>query len=172
MTRAMTPLGAVVRGMVAGAVGTLAMDAVWYRRYRRGGGTDSFPRWELAIGLDSWENAAAPAQVGRRITEGLFQRELPAKYASPMTNLTHWGYGIGWGGLYGIVAGTAGPLKAYLGLSLGATVWLSSYVVLPLAGLYQPIWKYDLPTLGRDLTAHLTYGGATGVSFAALAVAT
>jgi hypothetical protein len=36
-----------VRGAIAGAVGTAAMDLVWYRRYRGGGGgKDSFLRWE------------------------------------------------------------------------------------------------------------------------------
>ena len=33
-----TPLGAVGRGLAAGAVGTLAMDLLLYARYRRGGG--------------------------------------------------------------------------------------------------------------------------------------
>jgi hypothetical protein len=33
-----TPLGAVGRGLAAGAVGTLAMDLLWYARYRRGVG--------------------------------------------------------------------------------------------------------------------------------------
>jgi hypothetical protein len=33
-----TPLGAVGRGLIAGAVGSLAMDVLWYARYRRGYG--------------------------------------------------------------------------------------------------------------------------------------
>jgi hypothetical protein len=32
-----TPLGAIGRGLVAGTVGSLAMDVLWYVRYRRGG---------------------------------------------------------------------------------------------------------------------------------------
>jgi len=32
---AISPLGAVLRGMVAAAVGTGAMESVWYRRYKR-----------------------------------------------------------------------------------------------------------------------------------------
>jgi hypothetical protein len=38
-------------------------------------------------------------------------------------------------------------------------------VVLPAAGLYQPIWKYDAKTLAKDLSAHLAYGTGTGVAF-------
>jgi site-specific recombinase XerD len=85
----MTPLGAVVRGMLAGAAGTAAMDAVWYARYRKGGGTSGFPEWETAAGLDSFEAAPAPAQVGKRVAEGLLQRELKPRSARLVTNLVH-----------------------------------------------------------------------------------
>lgn len=46
-----TPLGAVARGLVAGAVGTAAMDLVWFARYKRGGGTDKLVDWEFSSGL-------------------------------------------------------------------------------------------------------------------------
>jgi len=164
----LTPLGALARGMLAGAAGTLAMDAVWYRRYRRGGGTEGFLRWELAIGLDSWDRAPAPALAGRRIAEGFLQREIPGRYAWLVNNATHWGYGVGLGGVYGIGAGTVGPRRVYWGVPFGAAVWSSSYVTLPLAGLYKPIWQYDIRTLADDLGAHLVYGAGTAVAFAAL----
>jgi hypothetical protein len=47
------------------------------------------------------------------------------------------------------------------GPALGAVVWASGYVTLPLAGVYEPIWRYDLATLGKDLSAHLVFGTAT-----------
>jgi hypothetical protein len=50
---------------------------------------------------------------------------------------------------------------------VGPVVWLSGYVILPLAGVYQPIWKYDAKTLAEDLSAHLVYGAATSTAFAA-----
>lgn len=170
MPRALSPLGAVVRGLVAGAAGTLAMDLLWYRRARRDGSASSFVSWELATNVDSWDKAPAPAHVGRRLVEGLFQRRLSEGWAMPMTNVMHWAYGIAWGGAYGVGAGTYGPLRAYLGPPFGSAVWLSSYVTLPLMGLYKPIWQYDLPTLGRDWSAHLVYGSTTAVSFAALSL--
>jgi len=34
----MTPLAAVMRGVLAGVVGTVCLDTVGYLRYRRGGG--------------------------------------------------------------------------------------------------------------------------------------
>ena len=36
----MIPLTAVAAGLLAGAVGTVCLDAVHYLKYRRGGGTD------------------------------------------------------------------------------------------------------------------------------------
>ena len=171
MQNSMTPLGAVLRGFVAGAVGTLAMDAVWYTRYRRGGGESGFMDWEFSAGLDSWENAPAPAKVARRLAEGFLQRELPPSRARLTSNLMHWGYGIAWGGLLGIVAGSIdgdSRRRVMVGPPFGFAVWTSSYVTLPLAGLYKPMWKYDVKTLAKDLSAHLAYGTATSTAFAAL----
>jgi hypothetical protein len=115
----LTPMGALARGLLAGAAGTAAMDAVWYARYRRGGGTSSFREWETAAGPDSWESAPAPAQVGRRVVEGLLQRQLRPEAARLMTNLVHWGYGIARGAAYGIVAASTRRPTASHGLLLG-----------------------------------------------------
>ena len=57
---------------------------------------------------------------------------------------------------------------AFLGPPFGAVVWGTSYVILPLAGLYRPIWEYDIGTLWQDLSAHLVYGLATAASFGLL----
>ncbi len=51
----------VIAGAVAGAVGTLAMDLVWWARHRASGGEQSFPEWDVAT-TESFEEAAAPAQ--------------------------------------------------------------------------------------------------------------
>jgi hypothetical protein len=42
----MTPLGTVVKALVAGATGTAAMDALLYARYYRGHGEKGFELWE------------------------------------------------------------------------------------------------------------------------------
>jgi hypothetical protein len=39
----------------------------------------------------------------------------------------------------------------------------------PLLGVYKPIWKYDLETLRKDLSAHLVFGTATAAAFCLLA---
>jgi hypothetical protein len=168
-TRGMTPLGAVARGLVAGAVGTGAMDALLYARYRRAHGKEGFGPWEFSSGLDSWEQAPAPAQVGRRLVEGLFERELPPQRARLVNNITHWAYGILGGVQYGIVAGSLRTPRIRYGLPFGAGVWAAGYVVLPAAKLYQPIWRYDRVTLTKDLSAHLVYGLGTSTVLRLLA---
>jgi hypothetical protein len=40
-TPTLTPVGAIVRGAVAGVAGTAAMDALLFARYRRNGGTST-----------------------------------------------------------------------------------------------------------------------------------
>lgn len=163
-----TPLGAVVRGLVGGAVGTLALDLVAFVQFKRGGGEGDFVAWELAK-LDGWDDAPAPAQVGKRLYEGFTQRQLGSEWATTVNNLTHWGYGIAWGGLYGVLAGSASRPRVRGGLLLGPAVFASSYTTLPAAGLYKPIWQYDLPTLAQDLLRHVAYGLATSSAFRVLA---
>jgi hypothetical protein len=165
----MTPLGAVVRGLVAGAAGTVAMDALLYARYRRGHGEERFEPWEFSSDVDGWEKAPAPAQVGKRLVEGLFERELPPQRARLVNNVTHWAYGILGGVQYGIVAGSLRTPRIRYGLPFGASVWAAGYVVLPAAKLYEPIWKYDRVTLTKDLSAHLVYGLGTATVLRLLA---
>jgi hypothetical protein len=164
----LTPLHAVTRGLVAGAAGTLAMDLLWFYRYKRGGGDSGFFTWEFSIGLDDWSKASAPAQLGKRLFEALFKGELSARWAALTNNVMHWSYGVAWGGLYGLIVGLAVRRRIVWGLPFGSFVWATSYVILPLAKVYKPIWEYDLPTLGKDLSAHLVYGLGTGITFRVL----
>ncbi|MGH9126187.1 MAG: hypothetical protein ACRDZ8_15900 [Acidimicrobiales bacterium] len=164
----MSAVGAIVRGAVAGAVGIVAFDAYNYGLYRSGGGTDAPLAWEFSAGLDSWDHAPAPALVGKRIYEGLLQKELPATSARTVNNVMHWGYGIVWGAQYGILASSL-RRRRLQGQVFGTLVFLSGYAVLPLAKLYKPIWEYDAKVLAKDWSAHLTFGTTTAAAFSVLA---
>jgi hypothetical protein len=161
---ASTPVGVVLRGLVAGAIGTAAMDVCLFARYRRGAGTGRFPEWELSSGLKGWDDAPAPAHVGKRLIEGLFDVDLPARSAPLVNNVTHWAFGMLSGAGYGLIAGSLPRAPIGYGLPFGALVWSGGYVVLPAAKLYEPIWKYDAKTLANDLSAHLVYGLATAAA--------
>jgi hypothetical protein len=161
----MTPLGVIARGLIAGTLGTGAMDTLLFARYKRGGGESDFAAWEFSAGLEGWENAPAPAQVGKRLVEGLFQRELAPERARLVNNVTHWATGLVGAAQYGVVVGSLASRRIGYGVPFGATVWASGYAVLPAVKLYQPIWEYDRKTLANDLSAHLVYGLATAVAF-------
>lgn len=119
----LTPAASIVRGAAAGLAGTLAMDALWYRRYRRGGGEDGFLDWELSSATASYEQAGAPAQVGKRIVEGYLQRELPPASAGMMNNAVHLLTGVAWGATHAIVTTSTRAPRAGTGPVTGATAW-------------------------------------------------
>jgi hypothetical protein len=164
----MTALRSILRGVAASAVGTLAMDTWLYRDYQRGGDNESFPDWEFSAGLDSWEDAPAPARAAKKVLESVLGHDLSPRYARALNNLTHWGFGLATGAGYGLIVGSLGKPRVWYGLPFGAAVWGNGYVVLPQLGVYEPIWKYDLETLGKDLSAHLVFGTATAAAFCVL----
>ena len=101
----MTPLAAVVGGTLAGVVGTICLDTVWYLRYRRGGGRMSPLEWEFGP-VDSWDHAPDPGKVAQRVIEGFTQRKLSDRWAWPISTAMHWGYGSSAAAAYGILAGS------------------------------------------------------------------
>jgi hypothetical protein len=163
----MRTLESIIRGVGASALGTLAMDALLYRRYRDGGGKSEPLAWESSKGVETWDDAPAPALVAKRALEAVTKRKVSPRYARTLNNLTHWGFGLATGAGYGLLVG---PRKHSLwyGAPFGTTVWAGGYVVLPLLGVYQPIWKYDRETLAKDLSAHLVFGTATSAAFCLL----
>jgi hypothetical protein len=160
----LTPLAAVTAGLLAGGVGTICLDTVQYLRHRRAGGTESPLAWEFAP-IDSWESAPDPGQVAKRLIEGFTQRKLPDRSAWPVSTAAHWAYGSAAGAAYAVLAGSRPTPHPLYGLPFGAAVFANDYIALPTAGLYQPIWKYDVKTLAWDLSAHLAYGAGTGTTF-------
>jgi hypothetical protein len=113
---------------------------------------------ESAEQRHQWRQAPAPAQVGRRILEGVFERQVPPERIGLLANAVHWTYGTLWGGAYGLAQGTLHmrPLRA--GVVFGTAVWGASYVLLPAMNLYKPIWEYPAKMLALDLSYHLVYG--------------
>jgi hypothetical protein len=155
-------------GLLAGAVGTAALDLVIYARYRRDGGKAGIWRWEFAKDVTGWENTSAPGQLGRKALKLATGHEPPDEWARATTNIVHWATGVGWGGQYGAVANAVPGHTWVRAVAFGPVVWLFGYVVLPLAKVYKPIWAYDARTLRDDLSAHLVYGTVASAVFAIL----
>src|SRR4051794_30595190 len=144
------------------------MDPLLYRRYAAAGGRASFLSWESSDGVDSWDDAPAPALAGKKILERLTGRDVPPTYARLLNNVMHWGLGLSAGAGYGLVMASRRP-RLWYGPPFGAAVWANGYVVLPQLGVYEQIWKYDRKTLEQALSAPLVFGTATAAAFALIA---
>lgn len=156
----------LARGVLAASVGTLAMDLLLYRRYARGGGEQSFRDWEFSKGLDSFDGAGAPAQVGKRIAKDVLGKDLPPESAALTNNVVHWMTGIQWGALFGIAKGRLRVVAVpRAGVALASVAFGASYAVLPKLDIYKPIWTYDKKTLVDDYSGHLVYGAVTSTTF-------
>lgn len=157
---------AALLGAVAGAAGTAAMDALWYWRYRRGGGTQGVVGWETADGTTSYKDASAPARTAQLAAKKLGGVDLPDSSARAATNLVHWSTGAAWGGAYGVVRELLPEAyRPVWAVGFGPVVWTQSYAVLGVLGIYEPIWTYSAKVLWQDLSAHLAYGLTTAATY-------
>jgi hypothetical protein len=130
-------------------------------RLRGGGGDEG--------GEPSWDDAPAPAQVARRVIEGVLGREVPASRIGLLTNATHWLYGTTWGGAYGLARDSLPPPWPALGALFGLGVWTTSYLTLVPMGIYRPPWRYPPAEVGLDVSYHLVYGTAVAGAYRVVA---
>lgn len=143
------------------------MDLLWYRRYRADDGEDGFGDWEFSAGTDSFDDAGAPGQVGKKLA-GFAGVVIPDRLAGMTNNVVHWATGISWGTAGGVLAATTGLPAVPAGALAGVLAFSASYIALPALGVYKQIWEYDAATLWKDASAHLVFGSATGVALAGL----
>ena len=156
----------LITAMFAGAVGTFAMDALLYRRYRSSGGTEHPLDWEFSAGVKTWEDVSSPGLVGRDVLQRLWGQEVPQEWARSVQNTVHWATGVGWCMPLALLVPRGKCVAWICGVSIGPIAWLTSYIVLPLAKVYKPIWDYDAKTLAEDFSAHLVYGLTIGALLA------
>ena len=112
-------------------------------------------------------SALGPAVRGVAAS-GVLHHDLPPRYARFLNNATHWGFRTRRGRRLRADPGQATHAEGLvrtavrrhgLGLRLRRP---------PSARRLEPIWKYDLETLGKDLSAHLVFGTATAAAFSVL----
>ena len=147
-----TPLGAVVKGLAAGAAGTAVMTG-----------------YQLAVAKAMGSGSSyIPAEVGKRVIEGVFGGEVPEERMETLNNVVHALYGTGWGPVYGIVQSSLGARPSRHGVAFAALVWGASLVELPAMGLAPPVWEMPPQTVALDFSYHLVYGLAVAGAYAAL----
>ncbi|MEZ5412183.1 MAG: hypothetical protein R2761_29395 [Acidimicrobiales bacterium] len=164
------PARRALAGVLAGAAGTLAMDAYQFRGERRRGAASRFADWELSSRqVASFDDGGAPAEIGRRAAEQVGV-QIPDRRAGVTQDVVHWSTGVGWGLVAVAVAGGGSARRGLrAGLVTGVAAFATSYAVLGSLGIYEPIWRYDRESLARDLAGHLVYGATTGAGLAGVA---
>lgn len=147
-----SPLGAVARGLVAGAIGTGMMTAVQMAYYKAKG----------------MEGSSVPGEVAKRVTEGVLHREFPEERMDTATNVMHWLYGISWGVPYALWAGSTRPgiVRGIVGGTL--MVWGAAQVQLPAMKLAPPPWEYAPSSLAMDVGFHSAWALGTAVAYRAM----
>jgi len=134
------------KGLVAGFAGTAAMTiSSTLEAKLRGRAPSSAPARATAkvLGISSLEDGIAQARFN---------------------DLSHWGYGTGWGVIRGLLdAAGLPPRKATV--AHGAAVWGSAQVTLPALDVAPPAIFWPKAEIAIDLFHHAVYATATGLAY-------
>ena len=143
-------LGALGRGMVAGAVGTVAMTL----------------SQRLEMSLTGRAGSQVPGQVGAHLVPGKDPGS-PAD-VTHLNSAVHWTHGIAMGAVRGAldIAGLNGPRAS---LAHFALVWGGDAGLYRGLGIAELPWRWSAADLATDLTHKGVYAGVTGVAYDVLA---
>lgn len=149
----LTPLGAVSRGLVAGAIGTAPHD----RRSDR-----------LLQG--DRHRAKLHGKVAKRIIEGVLKREVAEERTNVLNQGIHWLYGTLMGLPYGLAAGSRWrpPPLLRSATAFGLAVWAAGRIELKAMQLAPPPWQDPPASLAIDVGFHQVYGLGAALAFRAL----
>ena len=133
-------------GLVAGFLGTAAMtvsSTLEARLRHRQASTAPARATAKALGITAFDSDLARARFN---------------------DLSHWGYGTGWGVVRGILGATGmRPTKATA--AHGAAVWGSAAVTLPALDIAPPFVFWGRKEVAIDLLHHTVYAVATGLAY-------
>jgi hypothetical protein len=142
--------GAVGEGLLAGFAGTAAMTVSSTLEARlRGRAPSSAPARATAkvLGIASFEDDLAKARF---------------------SDLSHWGYGTGWGVVRGLLGATGMPARTAT-TAHGAAVWGSAQVTLPALEIAPPAVFWPKEEIAIDAFHHTVYAVATGLAYELIA---
>ena len=146
MNRAERVASSIGKGLVAGFAGTAAMTVSSTLEARlRGRQPSTAPARATAkaLGIASFEDAVAQARFN---------------------DLSHWGYGTGWGIVRGLLdAAGLPPGKATA--AHGAAVWAIEQVTLPALDVAPPSVFWPKQEIAIDAFHHAVYALATGIAY-------
>ena len=137
---------AIGKGLVAGFAGTVAMTL----------------SSTLEAKLRGREPSSAPA---RATAKALGIKEFEDSVAQARFNdLSHWGYGTGWGVLRGLLAAAGLSPKAATAAH-GAAIYGAAQVTLPALEIAPPSVFWAKEEIAIDAFHHTVYATATGIAY-------
>jgi hypothetical protein len=108
---------------------------------------------------------AASSAPARATAKALGIREFDSDLAKARFNdLSHWGYGTGWGVVRGLLGATR-IRAAKATAAHGAAVWGSAAVALPALEVAPPFVFWGRREVAIDLFHHTVYAVATGLAY-------
>jgi uncharacterized membrane protein YagU involved in acid resistance len=127
-----------------------------------GGAAGTFVIGQAIAGLKTFQSREDKSLEKRltpkQPTDALAERIVDEDKKPAMSQAIHWGYGIFWGGLYGVLRDQYPAIAKAFGLPFGvAFTAFGEGLLLPSMGLSAPAHKYPASTLVRDVTAHWAY---------------
>jgi hypothetical protein len=134
------------RGLVAGFAGTAAMTISSTLEARiRGRAASSAPARATAkvLGIKEFEDEVAKARFN---------------------DLSHWGYGTGWGVVRGLLA-AAGLSPRAATAAHGAAIYGAAQVTLPALEIAPPAIFWPKSEIAIDAFHHAVYAAATGLAY-------
>jgi hypothetical protein len=140
---------AIGRGLIAGFAGTAAMtvSSTWEARLR-GRAPSSAPARATTkvLGISEFESDLAKARF---------------------SDLSHWGYGTGWGIVRGLLAATGMSPQAATAAH-GAAIYGAAQVTLPALDVAPPAIFWPKEEIAIDAFHHAVYTAAAGAAYALL----
>jgi hypothetical protein len=134
------------KGLVAGFAGTAAMTiSSTLEAKLRGRASSSAPARATAkvLGISAFEDGVAQARFN---------------------DLSHWGYGTGWGAVRGLLDAAGLPLGKATAAH-GVAVWGSAQVMLPVLDVAPPAVFWPKEEIAIDAIHHTVYALATGIAY-------
>ena len=134
------------KGLVAGFAGTAAMtvsSTLEAKLRKRQPSSAPARATARALGIATFEDAIAQARFN---------------------DLSHWGYGTGWGIVRGLLAAAGLSPKAATAAH-GAAIYGAAQVTLPALDVAPPAIFWKKEEVAIDLFHHLVYATATGLAY-------
>ncbi len=158
-----SPLGAVVRGMIAGAIGA-GVQSLFFKATARWKPKPTRLPEELQT-PDAQEES--PLQtVARRSLEGLMQRgPVAPETTAAAGSAVHYLFGAGWGGLYALCRESFRTSPVLFGIGVWA---VSDNLLLPAFRVAAWPQHYSLREHHYAVHAHVVYGLGTSAAYALL----